>query len=128
MGDSFRLRDFETSITRDKRLVFTLISYGLVLVMYMNLNAFRSWVLGIVVSSLYFMINGIFLGCALFRKEASFFRLMFGILLLIMLLGFVGLLVLIAYDLDTVKSTLVLLIVGTMASLLNRRVRNKNAA
>ena len=94
---------------------------------YINLNAFHSSVLGIAASVLYFLINGIFLGHAFFEKEATFFRLMFGILLLIMLLGFVGLLAVIVYNLDVIRFTLVLFIAATLSSLLNRRVKHSNA-
>jgi len=83
--------------------------------------------LGIVASVLYFLINGVFLGHVFFEKEVTLFRLIFGILLLIMLLGFVGLLAVIIYNLDVIRFTLVLFIAATLSSLLNRRVKNRNA-
>jgi len=76
---------------------------------------------------LFFWINGIFLAHAFFEKEDTFFRLMFGVLLLIMLLGFVGWLIMIIYNLDVPSFTLVLLIVATLSSSLNRRMKYKNA-
>ena len=127
MSSSFQLSKLDTWITQDQKLLFTLTSYGLILAIYINLNAFHSSVLGIVASVLYFLINGIFLGHAFFEQEATFFRLIFGVLLLIMLLGFVGLLAVIVYNLDVIRFTLVLFIAATLSSLLNRRVKNRNA-
>jgi len=127
VSGSFQLSELETLITQDQKLLFTLTSYGLILAIYINLNAFHSSVLGIVASVLYFLINGIFLGHAFFEKEATFFRLIFGVLLLIMLLGFVGLLAVIIYNLDVIRFTLVLFVAATLSSLLNRMVKHSNA-
>lgn len=125
-GASFQLKKLEKLIIHDKKLLFTLTSYVLILAIYMNLNAFQSWALGIVASIMYFLINGIFLGHAFFKKEDPFFSLMFGILLLIMLLGFIGWLVIVIYNLDIIRFTLVLFIAATLSSLINRRAKNKN--
>jgi ABC-type multidrug transport system permease subunit len=73
------------------------------------------------------MINAIFLEHAFFKREDAFFRLMFGILLLIMLLGFIGWLAVIIYNLDVIRLTLVLFIATILSSLSNRRVKNKDA-
>ena len=127
MRNSLQLDKLETLITRDQKLLFTLTSYGLILAIYINLNSLHSSVLGIVASVLYFLINGVFLGHVFFEKEVTLFRLIFGILLLIMLLGFVGLLAVIIYNLDVIRFTLVLFIAATLSSLLNRRVKNRNA-
>lgn len=112
----------------DPKLLFTLTCYILILIIYTNLNAFKSPAVGIVAFTLYFLINGTFLAHAFFEKEDTFFRLTFGLLLLIMLLGFVGWFVVIIHNLDAPKFTLVLLIVATLSSLSNRRMKNKNAA
>ena len=127
MRSSLQLNKLETLITRDQKLLFTLTSYGLILAIYINLNYLHSSVLGIVASVLYFLIHGMFLGHAFFEKEVTLFRLIFGVLLLIMLLGFVGLLAVIVYNLDVIRFTLVLFIAATLSSLLNRRVKNRNA-
>lgn len=127
MASTSQLSKIEALIAQDRRLLFTLSSYVLVLSIYVNLNVFQSTVLGIVISVLYFVVNGIFLGHAFFEKEAPFFRLMFGILLLVMLLGFVGWLAIMIYNLDVPWFVLVLFGVATLSSLLNRTVKNKNA-
>jgi hypothetical protein len=84
--------------------------------------------IGFAASVIYFLINAVFLENAFFEKEDTFFRLMLGILLLIVFLGLVGWLTLIIYNLDATRVTLVLLVVATFSSLLNRRMRHRNAA
>jgi hypothetical protein len=120
-----RFNKIEQQIARDEKLLFTMISYAVILTIFINLSGFQSPALGLLASAIYFLINGIFLGHAFFGKEAAFFRLMFGALLLIMLLGFVGWLAVIIYNLDVIRFTLVLLTVTTLSSLLNKRVKNK---
>jgi len=117
----------ENSVVSDKIFLFTFLSYATVLVVFLNLNSLKSPIIGLVASVIYFLINGIFLGNALCRKETAFFRLMFGILLLIVLLGFVGWLAVVSYNLDVPSLTLVLFVVATLCSFLNRKVKNKNA-
>lgn len=126
-GNSSQLNKLEKLIIHDRKFLFTLSSYVVILAIYVNLNTSRSSVAGIVASILYFLINGSFLGHVFFEKETTFFRLVFGILLLIMLLGFVGWVVMIIYNLDFPRFTLVLLVATTLSSLMNKRVKNKNA-
>lgn len=116
----------EQLITRDEKLFFTAISYVITLAIFINLSGFQSPVLGLLASAIYFLINGIFLGHAFFKEETAFFRLMFGLLLLIMLLGFVGWLAVVIHNLDITRFTLVLLITATLSSLLNKTVKNKH--
>jgi len=124
-GNSHFLR-LQELIVRDHNFIFTISSFLLILVIYLNLSFASSSIIGIVASLAFFMINGIFLGHAFFEKETPLFRLMFGTLLLIMLLGFVGWLAVIIYNLDIIRFTLVLFIVTTISSLINRKVKNKN--
>ena len=116
----------EQRIIRDEKMLFTLVSYIVVLAIFINLSEFQSPILSLPASAIYFLVNGIFLGHVFFEKETTFFRLMYGLLLLIMLLGFVGWLAVLIYNLDVVRFTLVLFIVTTLSSLLNRKVKNKN--
>jgi uncharacterized membrane protein YfcA len=96
------------------------------LAFFMNLNSFQSPLIGFTASIIYFVINAVFLGNAFFEKENIFLRLMFGILLLTMLLGFIGWLTLIIHNLDVTRFTLVLLVVATFSSLLNKRMRHRD--
>lgn len=125
---SFQLSRLETWITQDKKFLSTFVSYALILLIYTNLITFQSPLLGILSSIFYFLINGMFLAHAFFEKETAFFRLIFGILLLIMLLGFFGLLAVIVYNLDLVRFMMVLFITTTLSSLLNKKVKSKNAS
>ena len=125
VASSFRLNEVKRSIADDPKFLSTLTSYSLILLIYINLNM-RSLAIGIVAFFLYFLINGIFLAHAFFEKEDAFFRLMFSVLVLIMLLGLVGWLVMIISNLDAPKFVLVLFIVATISSLLNRRVKHEN--
>jgi hypothetical protein len=75
---------------------------------------------------LYFLVNGVFLGHAFFVRAPLFLRMTFGTLVLIMLLGFLGWAIMITYNLDALRVTLVLLAATTVSSLANRRMKDKN--
>ncbi len=126
MTTRFGFAKIEQRITRDEKLLFTIISYVVVLTIFINLSEFQSPVLGLLASAIYFLINGIFLGHTFFEKETAFIRLVFGLLLLVMLLGFIGWLAVVIYNLDVIRFTLVLLVVATLSSLLNKRVKNRH--
>ena len=127
MKRALRFTVIEKSVVQDKNFLYTIVSYSAILAFFMNLNSFQSPLIGLVLSVIYFMINAVFLGNAFFKKEKAFFRLTFGTLLLVMLLGFVGWLTLIIHNLDITRVTLVLLAVATLSSLLNRRMKPRNA-
>ena len=116
----------ERSVVQDKNFLYTIVSYSVILAIFMNLNSFQSPLIGLMASVIYSGINAVFLGNAFFEKENAFLRLMFGILLLTMLLGFVGWLTLIIHNLDVTRSILVLWVAATFSSLLNRRMRHRN--
>jgi uncharacterized membrane protein YfcA len=118
----------EKSIIQDKNLVYTVASYSAVLAIFINLNSLASPLIGLTASVSYSIINTVFLGNAFFKKENTFFRLVFGVLLLMMLLSFVGWIILLIYNLDVIEFTLVLLVTTTLSSLLNRRMRYRDAA
>jgi hypothetical protein len=122
-----RLVSSEELISRDPKYLFTLVSYVLAPTIYINLHTFKSPALAIAIFVLYFLINGTFLAYAFFHKETPFFRLTLGVLLQIMLIGVVGWLIMIIQNLDAINLTLALLIVTTLSSLLNRRMKHKNA-
>ena len=124
LAHSFQLKRLEELITLDQKHVFTLISYVLTFAVYINLSTFKLPALGIGAFFLYFLINGTFLTHAFFEKEDVFLKSMLGVLLLIMLLGFVGWIIMIIYNLDVINFTLVLVIVATLSSAVNRRVKD----
>ena len=126
LGGLSQLSKVDTLVAQDRKHIFTLTCYILILIAYLNLKSLQSSVLGPAISVLYFLINGVFLGRAFFEKENAFFRLMFGILLLIMLLGFFGWLAVILHNLDITIFILVLFVATTLSSMLNRRAKSQN--
>jgi uncharacterized membrane protein len=124
---SYSLNKLESLVARDRTFLFTLTSYMAVLAIYANSIMFKSPVLGGIATILFFLIDSIFLGSAIFKKENAFFKLAFGILLLVMLLGSLNWIAVIIYNLDLSKSTLALLATATISSVLNRRANRKNA-
>lgn len=125
---SSRLDAAEKSVAQNKKLIFTIISYLAILAIFVNLNNIKSPLVGLIASAFFFVINAIFLGHAFLENEILFFRFTFGVLLLVMLLGFVGWLIMIIYNLDIIEFTLVLVITTTLSSLLNRRMKHKSAS
>jgi len=119
---------FESSVVQNKNFVYTAVSYSVILAIFTNLAGFQSPLIGLVASVIYFAINAIFLGNAFFEKENALFRFLFGFLLLVLFLGFVGWLVMIIYSLEVSLFTLVLFVTSTLCSLLNRRVKHENAS
>lgn len=117
----------EGIIVRDAKLRFTLLSYILVLIILLNLTSFQSPIIGLSASLVYILINAVFLGRAFFGSQELLFRLILGILVFMMLLGFVGWFILTIYNLDIMASVLVLLIAATVSSLTNKRMNHSNA-
>jgi len=120
------LRRLERLIVDDSKFLSTILSYVLTVAIYANLSTIRSAIVGIAFCIAYLFINGVFLADAFFKKEALLFRLIFGLLLVIMLLGFVGYIVMVIYNLDLIETTFVLFTVSTISSLVNKRMKPKN--
>jgi len=116
----------EELIVRDEKLLFTIVSYITILMIFINLNFYFSSAIGTIASVIFFLINGTFLGRAFFEKEDLFLRFMLGNLLLVTCLALIAWVVMIIYNLDIERSTLVLCIVTALASLLNKRSKRKN--
>lgn len=125
---ALRFGNVERSIVQDKNFLYTIVSYVVSIAIFLNLSGYQSPHIGFLASVVFFVVNTVFLGNAFFEKESKFFRLTFGGLFLVILLGFVGWLTLIIYNLDATRVSLALLSVTTLASLLNRRMRHKNAS
>lgn len=126
MRNAFNFREIEAIIVKNPKLFFTLASYVLIILMDINLIFLKSFGIGVLSSILFFSINTIFLGHAFFADKTTFFRLMFGALLLTMFLGFIGWFTMIIYDLNLVEFTGILLITTSLSSLLNSRVGQTN--
>jgi len=110
----------EELITRDEKLAFTLLSYFTILMILLNLTFANLLPIGAVAAIAYLIINGTFLGNTLFEEERFFLKFLLGNLLLLVFLGLVSWVVIIVSNLSVVSSVIVLFIVATLTSLLNR--------
>jgi len=123
MEIDFDFLKLEKFIVRDGKILFTTISYVMILVILINLNFILSPAIGIPASIVYFLINGIFLGHSFFENQDIFPRFLLGSLLLVVFLGIAAWAVMIIYNLDAIRSAIVLCIVTTLCSVLNRRTK-----
>ena len=118
-----RPENVEKAIVRDKNLLFTIFSYATVFLIFINMSVVHSSVMGIVASSVYFLINAIFLGSTFFGKEDLFLRFTLGSLLLIVFLGLISRVVMMVYNLDAVRSTIVLCTVTALSSFMSKMAK-----
>ena len=110
----------EELIVRDERLLFTTVSFATVLIVSLNSTFIHSLVLGIIGSSIFFLINTVFLGHVFFDDEIPFIRVMLGGLVLLLLLGIVSWAILIVSNLDLIKSAIALCTLSGLCSMMNR--------
>ena len=120
MKRAWQFRTIERFVVRDGNFVFTIASYTMILLIFVNQILIFSVALGVIASIVFFLINALFMGHALFRNENSLVRFMLGSLFQLVLLGFVGWAVMIAYNLDLVRSTIALCVLAGLPSALNR--------
>ena len=114
-------------ITRDQMFIFTIVSYITILAIFVNVSFTNSPTIGIPASVIYFLINATFFGWTLFKRENLFISFILGNLLLIVILGLVAWAVMVLYNLDNIRSAIVLFITASFASVLNRKVKSENA-
>ncbi len=113
-------------ITQERILFFTIILFGLVAAIFLNLNMVRSPILGTSASILYLLISSIMIGQALFRNENFFTKLLLGSLIVLITLGMVGWIVLILHNLDNTRTTVVLFVTASLASIVSKRMNSGN--
>ena len=126
MKRKLRLSKLENLIASDQKFSFTLLSYAIISIIFINLSVTCSPLVGGTTSLIYLLVNGTLLGRAYFEKEDPFLRLMLGNILLIAFLGLISWAVMIIYDLDTIRSVIVLCVVTALSSLSNKRMKPKN--
>lgn len=112
----------EEIIVHDRRSFFTLVSFLMVLTIYVNLNSVNLSVIGAIASIFYLFINGAFLGHALFEEEEFLLKLLLGGLLLLSFLGFFSWAAVVLSNLSAVSVIIVLFVVTTLSSLVNKFV------
>ena len=115
-----KLNYLEGLITRDRNFVLTATSFLMILIIFLNDTFTRSHVIATASSLVFLTLNTIFVGHAIFEEEAPFTRFMLGALFLTLLLGIISWIVMIAYNLDIVRSATALFIVAGCSSFMNR--------
>ena len=105
-----------------------MLSYVSILMIFINLNFTPTPIIGAPATIIYLLINSTFIGTALFQNENLLVKLLLGTLLLIVILGLTGLGVMILYNLDNLRSAIVLCITAFFASVLNKGMKSKNVA
>ena len=118
-----RFENVEKAIVHDKNLFCTMFSYAMVFLIFINISVVHSPVMGVAASSVYFLINAIFLGSAFFEKEDLFLRFILGTFLLIVFLGLISWVVMMIYNLDAIRSTIVLCTVTTLSSFMSKMAK-----
>lgn len=113
-------------IAQNKKLSFTMTSYASILAIFLNLATVHSPIIGIAASIIYLLVNSTFIGQAFFQDENLFTKFLLGSLLLIVMLGLIGWMVLMLYNLDNTRTTIVLLVTATLASILNHKMKTRN--
>lgn len=115
-----RFDNIEEVIVKDGNFLSTMVSFAMVLIVFLNQVAFHSMIVGIASSLVWFSLNAILLGHVFFEKETSLLRLVLGGLFLLMFLGVVGWIMMIAYNIDITGSTIALYITAALCSAMNK--------
>ena len=114
----------EDLITRDEKFLFTTFSLLMILIIYINQIFLNSPIIGITASLTFLSSNTIFLGQAFFEKEKSLIRFIFGNLTFLLLLGTIGWITLIIYNLDINITSVALCVVAILCSAINKLRKN----
>lgn len=126
-----RLRELEKTISKDQRGCFTILAVCSAIAMLINSITLSSPILGILFSSIYLLINSVFLGHIFFQEESTSFRVALGFLVAVMLiaLGGAGMIIgsgFFAVKFDTDTTIAVLAVITIAISFINRlQVRMK---
>lgn len=126
MENKLDLIKLEELIIRDQKLLFTITSYIMILVVCTNQTINLSPLISATAMIVYFLINATFLSQFFFREEELFLRFTLGSLLLIVFLGLVAEAVMIIYNLDIVRTAVVLATLTALCSLSNKWMKRKN--
>jgi hypothetical protein len=120
------LEKLEEMIARDRRSVFTALAIVSTIVMLINSITISSTIVGTVLTTIYFLINGIFLGNVFFKEESANFRVLLGFLVLLMIMALEGASLIIisaAFPIIfDIKATAVILNLATIAIWFMRRL------
>lgn len=92
----------------------------MIALIFLNLYFVHVPLIGFACSVGFFLVNSVFLGNTIFEERDPVLKFAFGAFLLVALIGIVGWTVLTVYNLDVVRSMLVLLVVATISSIPNK--------
>lgn len=118
-----RFEKVQETVVHDEKFLCTMFSYAMVFLISINISIVHSLVMGIAVSAVYLLINAIFLGNTFFEKEDLFSKFILGGLLLIVFLGLISWVVMMIYNLDAIRSAIVLCTVTTLSSFMNKMAK-----
>jgi len=121
------LGKLEEIIARDDRGVFTILAIVSTIGMLINSITFLSPIVGAVLTTIYFLVNSILLGNVFFKEENTNFRILFGLLVLLMIIALEGASLIIISAVFPIrfdaKATVAILNLATIAIWFMRRVR-----
>jgi uncharacterized integral membrane protein len=120
------LEKLEEMIARDRRCIFTVLAIVSTIAMLINSITFSSPIVGTALTTIYLLINSIFLGNLFFKEESANFRVILGSLVLLMIMALEGSSLIILSSLFTIifdiKAAIVILNLATLAIWLMRHV------
>jgi hypothetical protein len=120
MKKTLRLENVEEFIVRDEKVLFTIVSFAMALIIFLNQVIIHSIIFGITSSLIFILLNAVFLGRVFFENETPLLRLVLGGLFLLLFLGIVGWIVMFLYNIDITGSTLTLCVTAALCSVMNR--------
>ena len=122
-----KLGKLEETIARDKRGIFTILAIASTIGILINSIIFLSSIIGIILAIIYFSVNSIFLGNVFFKEENASFRLLLGLLVLLMIIAMEGAFLIIMSAVFPIrfdaKATVAILNLATVAIWFMRRIR-----
>jgi len=125
MHPEYQLKNLEETIAHDRRFLFTIMSFVMIFLIYFNELLFKSIAIGAPASIVFFLINILYLGQALFGNEPPYIRFALGSLVFFLSLGIIGWGTLIVHNLDAVSTSAALFIVAILCSTINRLKRSR---
>jgi len=117
------LTSLKKIVTKHRNKVLVILSFSMILTIFLNSLMFNSPFIGAPASIVYFIINGNLLGDTFFKESGL--KLLLGVLLLICLLGIIGWVFMILYRLSIIEVTMTLCIASCFSLVASRYERVK---
>lgn len=128
-----KLESLQEKITHNKFGCFTILALISAMGIFANSIIFSSFVLGILFTAIYSVINSILLGHIFFHNEKTGFRIAFGFLLLVMLIALGGVIAMyiVAFEIFPIRfdikiiSTILCIITSTISFMNHMQTKPK---